>query len=152
MFLFVCSIATTLQQCLIILQKSLPSHILCKNIDVKTLNYDSTCCFFKDLKHDLCGYFVQRESESTHLIIIFESNKRPEKITLTGASKFAQIHVLILRIIGFLDVFHLPVFWRIENTTFRKLNLFPTSGEGGRHLLSWVASKELTSRLSKGPN
>jgi hypothetical protein len=31
-----------------------------------------------------------------------------------------------------LDFFHRPVFYRTENTTFRKLDLFPSSGEGGR--------------------
>jgi hypothetical protein len=36
------------------------------------------------------------------------------------------------------DFFQRPVFWRLEHTTFRKLDLFPSSGEGGRgHLLSW---------------
>jgi hypothetical protein len=37
-----------------------------------------------------------------------------------------------------LDFFHCPVFYRIENTTFRKLDLFPSSDEKGRHLLSWA--------------
>jgi hypothetical protein len=31
-----------------------------------------------------------------------------------------------------LDFFHHPVFCRIENTTFQKLDLFPSSGEKGR--------------------
>jgi hypothetical protein len=31
---------------------------------------------------------------------------------------------------GFLDYFRRPVFYKIENTTFRKLDLFPSSGEG----------------------
>jgi hypothetical protein len=43
-----------------------------------------------------------------------------------------------LRITGFFGLFHRLVFWRLENTTFRKLDLFPSSGERGRHLLSWV--------------
>jgi hypothetical protein len=38
---------------------------------------------------------------------------------------------VILRIAGFLDFVHRPVFQKIENTTFRKLDLFPSSGEGG---------------------
>jgi hypothetical protein len=42
-----------------------------------------------------------------------------------------------LRISGLLDFFHRPVFQRLENT-FWKLDLFLSSGEGGRHLLSWV--------------
>jgi hypothetical protein len=40
------------------------------------------------------------------------------------------IRMLMNRITGFLDFFHRPVFYRIENTTFRKLDLFPSSGEG----------------------
>jgi hypothetical protein len=34
------------------------------------------------------------------------------------------------RITGFLDFFHRPVFYRTENMMFRKLDLFPSSGEG----------------------
>jgi hypothetical protein len=34
--------------------------------------------------------------------------------------------------------FHHPVFWKTENTTFRKLDLFPSWGDwGGRHIFSW---------------
>jgi hypothetical protein len=33
-------------------------------------------------------------------------------------------------ITGFLDFFHRPVFYKIGNTTFRKLNLFRSSGDG----------------------
>jgi hypothetical protein len=32
---------------------------------------------------------------------------------------------------GFLDFAHRPEFYKQENTTFRKLDLFPSSGEGG---------------------
>jgi hypothetical protein len=46
--------------------------------------------------------------------------------------------VLGVRITAFFDFFHHPVFYKLENTTFWKLNLFPSSGVGGRHLLSWV--------------
>jgi hypothetical protein len=42
-----------------------------------------------------------------------------------------QIVTVIHRITGFLDFFHLPVFYKTENTTFRKLDLFPSAGEGG---------------------
>jgi hypothetical protein len=35
-----------------------------------------------------------------------------------------------VRIIGFLDFVHRPVFCKLENTTFRELDLFPSSGEG----------------------
>jgi hypothetical protein len=37
---------------------------------------------------------------------------------------------------GFLDFVHRPEFCKQENTTFRKLDLFPSSGEWG-HLLYW---------------
>jgi hypothetical protein len=36
---------------------------------------------------------------------------------------------------GFLDFVHRPEFYNQENTTLRKLDLFPSSGEGGGHLL-----------------
>jgi hypothetical protein len=35
------------------------------------------------------------------------------------------------RITGFSDFVHRPVFKKLENTTLRKLDLFPSSGEGG---------------------
>jgi hypothetical protein len=35
-----------------------------------------------------------------------------------------------LRITGFSDFVHRPVFQKLENTTFRKLDLFPSSGDG----------------------
>jgi hypothetical protein len=38
---------------------------------------------------------------------------------------------IILGITGFLHFFHCPVFYRIENTTFPKLDLFPSSSEVG---------------------
>jgi hypothetical protein len=41
-------------------------------------------------------------------------------------------------ITGGLDYVHRQVFYKLEDTTFRKLDLFPSSGEGGRHLLCWV--------------
>jgi hypothetical protein len=34
---------------------------------------------------------------------------------------------------GFLDFVHRPEFYKQENKTFRKLNLFPSSGEGGTY-------------------
>jgi hypothetical protein len=59
----------------------------------------------------------------------------------------------------FLDFFHRPVFQK-KNTTFRKLDLFPSSGEGvGEDIysvgpLSESESQSLDLRLalSKGPN
>jgi hypothetical protein len=37
---------------------------------------------------------------------------------------------VILRITGFLTFVHPPEFYILENTTFRKLDQFPSSGEG----------------------
>jgi hypothetical protein len=45
--------------------------------------------------------------------------------TMIKAVNYIEIH----RITGFLDFF--PTSSILENTTFRKLNLFPSSGEGG---------------------
>jgi hypothetical protein len=47
------------------------------------------------------------------------------------------------RMIRFLDFFHRPVFWRTENTTFRKVDLFPCSGDT---VVQW-----LNLALYKGP-
>jgi hypothetical protein len=44
-------------------------------------------------------------------------------------------HTQICRVFG---LFLRPVFQKLENTTFRKLDLFPYSGVWGRHLLSWI--------------
>jgi hypothetical protein len=38
----------------------------------------------------------------------------------------------IFRITGFLDFVHRLVFYKVGNTTFRKLDLFPSSGEVGK--------------------
>jgi hypothetical protein len=38
----------------------------------------------------------------------------------------------------FLDFVHRPIFYKLENITFQELDLFPSSGEVGRHLLCWV--------------
>jgi hypothetical protein len=55
---------------------------------------------------------------------------------------------ITLRIAVFLDFVHRPEFWMLENWTFRKLDLFPSSGEGwetptmlgslGRANLQWL--------------
>jgi hypothetical protein len=37
---------------------------------------------------------------------------------------------MTLRIAAVLDFVYRPGFWKLENTTFRKLDLFPSSGEG----------------------
>jgi hypothetical protein len=39
-------------------------------------------------------------------------------------------------ITGFLDFFHHPLFWKLENTIFRKLDLFLSSGGGGEDTYS----------------
>jgi hypothetical protein len=55
---------------------------------------------------------------------------------------------------GFSDFVYCPDSKELEDkkTTFRKLDLFPSSGEG-RHLLCWLPQKELTSISdSKGPD
>jgi hypothetical protein len=45
-------------------------------------------------------------------------------------SKWFWRWCITLRITGFSDFVHRPVFCRLENTTFGKLNLSPSSGEG----------------------
>jgi hypothetical protein len=45
--------------------------------------------------------------------------------------KCAMSFSVILRITGFLEFVHRPVFYKLEHTTFRKLYLFPSSGERG---------------------
>jgi hypothetical protein len=43
--------------------------------------------------------------------------------------------VFSLRITLFLNFVHRPIFDILENTTFRELDLFPSSGEGGETLI-----------------
>jgi hypothetical protein len=50
---------------------------------------------------------------------------RPHASTMYYSQNF------ILRITGFLDSVHRPVFSKLENTTFRKPHLFPSSDDGG---------------------
>jgi hypothetical protein len=57
---------------------------------------------------------------------------------------------ITLRITGFSDFFHRPVFWKLENTTFRKLDLFPSSDDGGGKTPTQLGPLRLA--LSKGPN
>jgi hypothetical protein len=54
----------------------------------------------------------------------------------TFSNSYITLHK-ILRITGFSDFVHRSVLYKLENTMFRNLNLFPSSGEG-RHLLCWV--------------
>jgi hypothetical protein len=70
-------------------------------------------------------------------------------LTSTEFRKYDIIFVvetrLCFRITGFLDFFHHPVFKRLENATFRKVDLFPSSGEGGKDTY-WAGSlRKLTS-------
>jgi hypothetical protein len=53
---------------------------------------------------------------------------------------------ITLRITEFYGFTQRLVFQKIENTTFRKLNLFPSSNEGETHVFC------LSLALSKGPN
>jgi hypothetical protein len=43
---------------------------------------------------------------------------------------FVDESTMQFRITSFSDFVHRPVFYKLENTTFRKLDLFPSSGEG----------------------
>jgi hypothetical protein len=45
---------------------------------------------------------------------------------------------IFFRITGFSDFVRRLVFQKLENITFRKLDLFQSSGEEGGHLLCWV--------------
>jgi hypothetical protein len=54
--------------------------------------------------------------------------------------------VCILRITDFFDYAQLPVFLKLENTTFNKLDLLPSSDEGRKQKLRLILSP------SKGPN
>jgi hypothetical protein len=46
----------------------------------------------------------------------------------------SQIGVIPMRVTGVSDIFHHPVFYEIEDATFRKLDLFLSSGvEGGNN-------------------
>jgi hypothetical protein len=57
--------------------------------------------------------------------------------TLTGRRNTTEIKKLTLITTKLLDFVHCPDFYKPENTTFRKLDLFPSSGEGGDLLLFW---------------
>jgi hypothetical protein len=55
--------------------------------------------------------------------------KAEQTIPLTLHSKGFWRLCMVLKFTGFLDFVHRPVFYILENTTFRELNLFPSSGE-----------------------
>jgi hypothetical protein len=44
----------------------------------------------------------------------------------------------MFRINGFFKSLHLPMVWKLENTILRKLDLLPSSGEGGKTLSQLV--------------
>jgi hypothetical protein len=58
-------------------------------------------------------------------------------LPLVWPIEISEIVQNILRITAVSDFVHRPVFYKPENKVFRKLDLFPSSGEGGRHVLCW---------------
>jgi hypothetical protein len=50
----------------------------------------------------------------------------------------ARLNRALRRITGFSNFVRHPIFYKLENTAFRKLDLFLSSGDAGRHLLSLV--------------
>jgi hypothetical protein len=84
----------------------------------------------------------RRNYRSSYIFLKFEVVYYvTNKLTLDKTSFRRHSKNCILKISVFLDFFHRPVFERLENTTFRKLDLFSSSGEGGRHLLSWILER-----------
>jgi hypothetical protein len=61
-----------------------------------------------------------------------EQDNHRYDIPLSVEEKQGFAHIIT----GFLDLFHRPVFQRTENTTFRKMDLFPSSDEGGEDTYS----------------
>jgi hypothetical protein len=65
---------------------------------------------------------------------------------------YCQLHYFCILTVSFTESIWQPSIWstniyetnprnihsELQNTTFRKLSLFPSSGHGGRHLLCWV--------------
>jgi hypothetical protein len=49
--------------------------------------------------------------------------------------------ISVFRITGFLDFVHCPVFWKLENTTFQKVDLFLSSPEDLRTETDPVSEK-----------
>jgi hypothetical protein len=83
-----------------------------------------------------------------------QRQRRTLRILSSVLHNYKSLHTELL---VFLDIFHRPAFFWSTNTTFRKLDLFPSSGEGGRrHLLSWAPLRRVnlnpTVALSKGPS
>jgi hypothetical protein len=111
-------------------------------VDKETLGQSSSkyfsfpCQFsFYQLPHTHYYFYHQRYI----FLILRASFNKSKKINW----KFSH------RSTGFLDFFQHPVFQKIVNTTFRKLHLFPFSGEGEEDTYSLGPLKLA---LSKGPN
>jgi hypothetical protein len=51
----------------------------------------------------------------------------------------------------FFGLFHRPVFYRLENTTFRKLDLLPSSGERGEKTPTQLGPLERANLNGLGP-
>jgi hypothetical protein len=56
---------------------------------------------------------------------------------------------LLLRITGFLDFVHCPVFYKLENTAFRKVDLFLSSGGGS---VFWFLEYWMMDKVQKPSN
>jgi hypothetical protein len=93
-----------------------------------------------------------------YIIILFQTSSN--KYHTNNFVIIKQVHFILIKW-NFYDHSELIGFWtlsivwyskKLENTTFRKLDLFPSSGqgEGGWFLVSWVQWLRLA--LSKGPN
>jgi hypothetical protein len=63
---------------------------------------------------------------------------------------FLGVMQTFLRIIGFLTLSIVRYSKKSENTTFQKLDLFPSSYEWRRHLVCWVPQREPTSITGPG--
>jgi hypothetical protein len=70
----------------------------------------------------------------------------------TGICGHRFRRVLTLRITGFLDLVHRPAVSKLENATFRKRDLFPSSGGGGSDTYSVGSLRKKVEVSSKVPN
>jgi hypothetical protein len=58
------------------------------------------------------------------------SNSHTFSTAMLGVTEVKAKNLVNLGSAGFLDFAHRPEFYILENTTFRELDLFPSSGEG----------------------
>jgi hypothetical protein len=58
----------------------------------------------------------------------------------------------VLKITGFLDFVHRPVFWKLGNTKFRKLDLFPYEVRAETPTLLGPLERPNFNQWTKGPN